>query len=155
VTVIITKYVLDENGRVVVETDDDKWSAFMERGRRHVVGYFEGNGVKVSTIFLGIDHRHVFGDEDKLPIKPIPILWETMVFGGCLDGYQERYTSAEDALRGHVRAMCRATRQPMPRSLFTEKLNELVRAHDVDPGERCAAIESFLDIYYAGIEEEP
>lgn len=54
--------------------------------------------IRVSTVFLGIDHRF-WNTEDK------PILWETMIFGGEHDGYQERYTSHEDALAGHERAL--------------------------------------------------
>ncbi len=52
--------------------------------------------VIVSTVFLGIDHNH-FGSK--------PILWETMIFGGRLDGYQERYETFDDALFGHGRAV--------------------------------------------------
>lgn len=39
-------------------------------------------------------------DEDKTPV-----LWETMIFGGINDQYQERYTSYEDALEGHQNAI--------------------------------------------------
>jgi len=48
--------------------------------------------VRVSTVFLGLNHSYEGGD---------PVLWETMVFEGDYDGYQERYTSYEDALRNH------------------------------------------------------
>jgi hypothetical protein len=34
-----------------------------------------------------------------------PVLWETFVFGGVLDGEMQRYTSKADALAGHQR-MC-------------------------------------------------
>jgi hypothetical protein len=51
---------------------------------------------KVSTVFLSLDHSWH---------GPPPVLWETMVFGGLLDGEQERYTSYRDAVRGH-RRMC-------------------------------------------------
>ena len=36
-----------------------------------------------------------------------PLLFETMVFGGELDEFQERYTSKPDALAGHARAVAR------------------------------------------------
>lgn len=49
--------------------------------------------VCISTVFLGIDHS--WGDDEK------PVLWETMIFGGKHDDYQERYTSVEAALAGH------------------------------------------------------
>ncbi len=52
----------------------------------------------VSTVFLGIDHG--FGMWD------YPILWETMIFGlPDNEDYQERYTSAEDAIIGHHSAV--------------------------------------------------
>lgn len=40
--------------------------------------------VRVSTVFLGLDHFGRVGE---------PVLWETMIFGGAHDGYQARYTS--------------------------------------------------------------
>ena len=49
-------------------------------------------GVDVSTVFLGLDHG--YGDGP-------PILYETMVFGGTLDGEQDRYATREQALAGH------------------------------------------------------
>ena len=53
-------------------------------------------GVTVSTVFLGLDHSFVPGSA--------PVLWETMIFGGDDDGYQERYTSRAAAVAGHTRA---------------------------------------------------
>lgn len=53
--------------------------------------------VQISTVFLGMDHNFI-GKGD-------PILWETMIFGGKHDGYQERYTSREEALIGHQKAI--------------------------------------------------
>jgi hypothetical protein len=55
------------------------------------------DGVRVSTVFLGMDHG--WGDRNSPDYQPI--LWETMVFGGEYDDYQERYTSHEEALEGH------------------------------------------------------
>lgn len=51
--------------------------------------------VFVSTVFLGLDHR--FG-------KGKPLLFETMIFGGDEDGFQERYTSWDLAYDGHHKA---------------------------------------------------
>lgn len=50
--------------------------------------------VRVSTVFL-------HGLNSSFTKDGPPILWETMVFGGDMDGYQERYTSHEDAVAGH------------------------------------------------------
>lgn len=48
--------------------------------------------ISVSTIFLSIDHGW-FGEN--------PVLFETMVFGGALDGEQFRYCTWEQAEAGH------------------------------------------------------
>ncbi len=54
------------------------------------------DGVRVSTVFLSLDHSHSIGP---------PVLWETMIFGfpedHKLDQYCTRYTSARAAKRGH------------------------------------------------------
>ena len=52
--------------------------------------------VTISTVFLGLDHSFGSGP---------PVLWETMIFGGKHDGYQNRYTSREAALLGHQEAV--------------------------------------------------
>lgn len=49
--------------------------------------------IYVSTVFMAIDHSR----EDEGP----PVLFETMVFGGELDGMMNRYTSYEAAEDGH------------------------------------------------------
>lgn len=55
------------------------------------------DGTRISTVFLWIDHAfRKFGS---------PVLWETMIFGGPHDQYQERYTSREDAIKGHEKAL--------------------------------------------------
>ena len=51
-----------------------------------------GTAADVSTIFLCINHNWFGG---------APTLWETMVFGGSSDAWQERYVSEEEALRRH------------------------------------------------------
>jgi hypothetical protein len=56
-------------------------------------------GVGVATVFMGLDHN--FYDEGP------PILWETMIFGGLLDGGGWRHRSKLEALRGHAAAVAR------------------------------------------------
>ena len=51
--------------------------------------------VDVSTIFMAMDHS--FGDDGE------PILFETMVFGGEYNDYQERYHTYDEAEEGHRR----------------------------------------------------
>lgn len=57
--------------------------------------------VKVSTIFLGVDHNFHF--------KGPPVLFETMIFGGPLDQEQERYCTRKEALAGHARWIARVS----------------------------------------------
>ena len=54
--------------------------------------------VRVSTVFLGINHSFHGGP---------PSLWETMIFweGGPLDMYQRRYQTRELAAAGHQLAV--------------------------------------------------
>ena len=54
------------------------------------------SGVRISTVFLAMDHILTFEDPSAKPI-----LWETMIFGGPLDGSQWRYDSLEQAKKGH------------------------------------------------------
>ena len=56
----------------------------------------QGNKIFVSTVFLGLNHAWN---------SNVPVLWETMIFGGEHDQYQERYTSHKDALEGHKKAI--------------------------------------------------
>jgi hypothetical protein len=49
--------------------------------------------IEVSTVFLGLDHN--FGDGDK------PVLFETLVFGGPMNGYMDRYENWFEAEQGH------------------------------------------------------
>lgn len=88
------RYIL--NGHRPIPCDDLlKWAQWFETADRHVADD-DVNGVRVSTVFLGADHRFGFGS---------PLLFETMVFGGSLDGAQCRYTSWRVAGLGHKRMM--------------------------------------------------
>jgi hypothetical protein len=99
------KYILDANGDPVPCDDLFVWARWLrdnERNRHVAHDKDEGPDgleIRVSTVFLGLDHS--FSLDDTHP----PVLWETMVFGGLLDGEQQRYTSKAAALRGH-QAMC-------------------------------------------------
>ena len=52
---------------------------------------------RVSTVFLAIDHNHAR--------RGAPIVFETMVFGGPLDGDQWRYCTLDEAKEGHAEAV--------------------------------------------------
>lgn len=88
------KYILE--GHKVVECDDLMvWAEWFQTADRHVAKTEISNEIKVSTVFLGCDHR--FGNEGE------PLLFETMVFGGEYDEEMERYTTWEQAEKGHKR----------------------------------------------------
>ena len=69
---------------------------------RHVNKTDLPNDIQISTVFLGMDHSFTGGT---------PILFETMIFGGKHDQYQERYATYEEAERGHKRAVKLAKKQ--------------------------------------------
>lgn len=85
------KYILVD-GEVVEEHDLLKWGQWFETGERKIE-ITGRDGVKVSTVFLGLDHS--FGEGP-------PLLFETMVFGGSHDQDMDRYSTIEEAKAGHV-----------------------------------------------------
>lgn len=90
------QYILDDTGKPVQVDDILTWARWFATNKRHVAET-ELDGVRISTVFLGIDHN--FGSSGA------PVLWETMIFGGPHDGYQDRYTSVEAARTGHELAV--------------------------------------------------
>jgi hypothetical protein len=89
-------YVLEGKTPVPVH-DVLQWGRWFESTiNRHVADDYvvdpQAHQVRVSTVFLGLDHSFGGGD---------PVLFETMIFGGASDGYQERYTTWDAALARH------------------------------------------------------
>jgi hypothetical protein len=68
------------------------WAEGFEKDNRHVADETIG-GVRVSTVFLGLDHSFDGGR---------PLLFETMVFGGALDQEQRRCTTWDEAEKMHA-----------------------------------------------------
>jgi hypothetical protein len=69
-----------------------EWAAIMESGQdRHVADDMVGL-VRVSTVWLGLNHNWGEGP---------PLIFETMVFGGVHDEDQWRYPTEAAALAGH------------------------------------------------------
>ncbi len=92
-------YVLDETDQPVPATEVE-FSAWKEANPdRCRVGEYEVGNALVSTVFLGLDQ----GDEPNEPV-----LWQTLVSGGPLDGECDRYTSYEAAKKGHEAWLTRA-----------------------------------------------
>jgi hypothetical protein len=76
--------------RVAVPVSDDEWKRLPMEDRR--VAKTEIGPVTISTVFLGLDHG--LGDGP-------PRLFETMIFGGEHDEYQDRCSTWEEAEAQH------------------------------------------------------
>ncbi len=84
-------YVLD--GHNPKEVDDILgWAASFEDTKSRVVDQTKIGESEISTVFLGLNHRYGEGE---------PLLFETMIFGGKEDGFQERYSTWDEAVKGH------------------------------------------------------
>jgi serine/threonine protein phosphatase 1 len=95
-------YILNENKEVVsIGEDAMEWARQFEGTERRVDDTLivEKDNTRVSTVFLGLDHR--FGTDQDQP----PIVFETMTFSDNpdLDEYQERYCTYDEAVKGHNR----------------------------------------------------
>lgn len=94
-------YILD--GHTPVPTDIDAYAAWWGKqegvGERRVAETILST-CRVSTVFLAVDHNH-------LGVGP-PVLFETMIFGGPYDQYQNRYVTWEEAEAGHQEAVALA-----------------------------------------------
>lgn len=75
------------------------WAELFERIDRRIFRTRVHN-VDISTVFLGLDHNHM---RDLYPDAGPPILFESMVFGGPLDGEMDRYSTWDEAVEGHWR----------------------------------------------------
>jgi len=89
------RYILDGH-TPVPEPDLMKWAEWLETAERHVAQDEKG-GVRVSTVFLGLDYSFYMSKGNA------PILFETMVFGDNSDERMERYATWEEAEKGHAR----------------------------------------------------
>ena len=96
-------YIL--RGHQVVRLDDEmprsaavlEWGRFFNDTDSRRVAETKIEGIRVSTVFLGIDHN--FNSHGP------PLLFETMVFGGEHDEMTDRYTTWTQAIKGHQQ-MC-------------------------------------------------
>lgn len=114
-------YILDADGNAE-PVSAEQYEAFMVderiKGRRRIVlGRTSGlpGGVEVSTVFLGINHN----TSDQGP----PLLWESIVFSANgTGGEQRRYSTQDEALRGHVELVQRAWEGAFMTQSVQEKL---------------------------------
>jgi hypothetical protein len=91
---MIRYYILNENKELVSVDDVLTWAEWFETTDRTVATSKIGD-VKVSTIVVGLDN----------------CLFETVVFGGSLDGEEMRYRTWDEAVRGHEEMVRRVNEQ--------------------------------------------
>lgn len=99
---MIRHYILDNDDNPVLADllDAYNWLA-LNRARQIIKKTFVeqdgGEPIEISTVFLITDHSYPKSDY----AWNKPILWETIVCGGALDGEQHRYFSKSLAIIGH------------------------------------------------------
>ena len=86
-------YTLDEYLNIR-EATIDEWGEFFGNIEKKRIAYTQVSPtIRVSTVFLGLDHS---SKEDGALV-----LFESLVFNGKHDGEMLRYTSYDDAVKGH------------------------------------------------------
>ena len=104
-------WIPTENGGAVPVTADQAESWRRENPERWTVAASWVGPVKVSTVFTF--RNFAMSPNEK------PVLWSTIVFGGNLDGEEDRYPSLEEAKEGHE-AMVARVRQTIGEAAFVE-----------------------------------
>lgn len=90
---MLKKYILDSVSKRAIEGPRLLvWARWFEAADRAVEQTTISEDVKVSTVFLGMDHQ--FGDGP-------PLLFETLIFGGEHDDNMQRYSTWPQAKKGH------------------------------------------------------
>lgn len=79
-------------GNVIPSSDVLEWARWFESADKVALTEI-GEGVRVSTVFLGINYD----------LSSTPLWFETMVFGGDHDQFCEHYSTLEQAVLGHER----------------------------------------------------
>lgn len=99
-------YYILRHGHPVLETDTFRWARWFETHteERVVARETVAEDVEVLTVFLGIDHSYitVFLGIDHSFLGGPPVLYETLVFGGEMDGEMDRYHTRDEAEAGHA-----------------------------------------------------
>lgn len=88
----MSKYYILDGHRAVVEPNQNVWAEWFGKHDRRVARTEIGNAV-VSTVFLSLDHS--YGDGP-------PMLFESLIMGGPMDQEMRRYSTWEEAERGHA-----------------------------------------------------
>jgi hypothetical protein len=84
-------YILKEGA--LRESNREEWEAWSDKPRNRRVAVHIIRGIVIYTYCIGID-RSLIGTD-------APLLFETMVYGGALDGQVCHYATLEAARKGH------------------------------------------------------
>ena len=90
----MNEYYILKGKKAVPVVDFMTWARWFKEADRTVAKSSKGD-MRVSTVFLGLDHQWGNGS---------PLLFETMIFGGEHDQYQERCATWEEAEAMHANA---------------------------------------------------
>lgn len=75
----------------------EEWSGWYEKLENRLIKRTTIRDVDISTVFLGKVASPSLAND------PIPILFETMIFGDVLDGFQKQYATYDEAIETHNR----------------------------------------------------
>jgi hypothetical protein len=95
------------------------WGTWMESKDRIVARTDVEGLLQVSTVFLGLDHNF-YG-------KGPPILFETMIFGDGVDGYQTRCSTWEQAEQMHAEGLAHAKEVVARAQRATQQLTDSIK----------------------------
>lgn len=93
-------YTMDAHGHPQPCHDFYVWAEWFETADRSICQDLDEDSegvyrqIRVSTVFLGLDSSLGLHDGP-------PLLYETMIFGGPLDGHTRRYATRDAAIIGH------------------------------------------------------
>jgi hypothetical protein len=88
-------FVLNEAGEVQ-PADMETWAAFVTQPDASRIDRTSVGDADVSTVFLGATPSFRSG---------VPLLFETMIFGGRYDTWMWRWSTRADAVAGHARVV--------------------------------------------------
>jgi hypothetical protein len=128
------KYILDDDGNVVPCCNLMEWAEWFEasykNGKRRV-GSTQRGDIRVSTVFLGLDHSFGGGP---------PLVFETMIFGGEHDEFMDRCFTWDEAVAMHREACKMAFGENYAEEAEPEDAQgHDARAEDAPPGTGPAA----------------
>lgn len=83
-------YILEGHTPIPAK-NTEQWGSWFGSVDHHVADD-EIDGIRVSTVFVGIDYSFGLGP---------PLFYETMVFGGRFDQCIQRYETWDEAEKGH------------------------------------------------------